>query len=141
MSNQKQIRITFRQHSKIQQAIFEYLKDEPDLVMTALIDRYSFLALAEIDRSEKELGNALIQSNAALTKAVEINNAIAARQGITMANQVTAAPSPIPSPPPSAKQEIPDDDDWDDDFPEPPKKSTKSKPFMAEGIEEMLSKL
>jgi hypothetical protein len=147
MSNQNQphqcrTRLTFNPRSKIQQAIFEYLKDEPELIMTALIDRYSFLALAEIDRSEKELGNALIQSNAALTKAVEINNAIAARQGITMANQVTVAPSPIPAPPPSAKVENPDDDDdWDDDFPEPPKKSTKSKPFMAEGIEEMLSKL
>jgi hypothetical protein len=144
MSNQKQIRITFSEHSKNQQAIFEYLKDEPSLTMTALVNQYSFLALAENDdRPEKELAKALIQSNAALMKAIEINNAIAARQGITTANQVTTAPSPIPSSVPSPKQETPDDDDdWDDDdIPELPKKSTNSKSAKSNGIEEMLGKL
>jgi hypothetical protein len=83
------VRLTFSQRSKTQQVIFEHLKDEPELIMTALIDRYQFLALTETDSPEKELAKALIESNAALMKAIEINNAIAARQGITIANQVT----------------------------------------------------
>jgi hypothetical protein len=151
MSNQNQphqcrTRLTFNPRSKVQQAIFDHLKDEPDLIMTALIDRYSFLALAEIDRPEKELAKALIESNAALMKAIEINNAIAARQGIAM-GKVTAvsSPSPIPAPPPSTKVENPDDDDdddWDeDDFPEPPKKSTKPMSAREKEIEEMMNRL
>jgi hypothetical protein len=122
MSNQKQIRITFSEHSKNQQAIFEYLKDEPSLTMTALVNQYSFLALAEKDCPEKELAKALIQSNAALMKAIEINNAIAARQGITIA----AVPPPsIPLASLSPKAETPEDDDDDWDTPEPPKQPAK----------------
>jgi hypothetical protein len=138
------IRLTFSQRSKIQQAIFEHLKDEPELIMTALIDRYSFLALAEIDRPEKELAKALIESNAALMKAIEINNAIAARQGITIATtatKVTAAPpkESLPSKPPLEN----DDDDWDDDdFSEPPKKPAKLKlAGKSSEIEELMGKL
>jgi hypothetical protein len=138
------IRLTFSQRSKTQQAIFDHLKDEPELIMTALIDRYSFLALAEIDRPEKELAKALIESNAALMKAIEINNAIAARQGITIATtatKVTIAP-PKESLPSKSPLET-DDEDWDDDdLAEPPKKTAKLKlAGKSSEIEELMGKL
>jgi hypothetical protein len=126
------IRLTFSQRSKTQQAIFGHLKDEPELIMTALIDRYQFLALAEIDRPEKELAKALIESNAALMKAIEINNAIAARQGITIATapQKESLPSKSPL--------EPEDEDWD----EPPKKPAKLKlAGKSSEIEDLMGKL
>jgi hypothetical protein len=83
-STQTTIRLTFSQRSPIQQAIFEYLQAEPDTVMSALIDRYSFLALVDRDRSESELARILIESNTALARAIDINNAIAARNGIAI---------------------------------------------------------
>jgi hypothetical protein len=144
VSTRATIRLTFSQRSKTQQAIFDHLKDEPELIMTALIDRYQFLALAEIDRPEKELAKALIESNAALMKAIEINNAIAARQGIiiaTMATKMTAAP-PKESLPSKSPLE-PDDEDWDDDdLAEPPKKPAKLKlAGKSSEIEDLMGKL
>jgi hypothetical protein len=129
------IRLTFSQRSKTQQAIFDHLKDEPELIMTALIDRYQFLALAEIDRPEKELAKALIESNAALMKAIEINNAIAARQGIIIATPKESLPSKSPL--------EPDDEDWDDDdLAEPPKKPAKLKlAGKSSEIEDLMGKL
>jgi hypothetical protein len=93
-STQTTIRLTFSQRSPIQQAIFEYLQAEPDAVMSALIDRYSFLALVERDRSESELARILIESNTALARAIEINNAIAARNGIVISIDTTATVTP-----------------------------------------------
>jgi hypothetical protein len=138
------IRLTFSQRSKTQQAIFDHLKDEPELIMTALIDRYSFLALAEIDRPDKELAKALIESNAALMKAIEINNAIAARQGITIAT--TATKVTVAPPKESLPSKLPletDDEDWgDDDLAEPPKKPAKSKlAGKSSEIEDLMEKL
>jgi hypothetical protein len=135
VSTRTTIRLTFSQRSKTQQAIFDHLKDEPELIMTALIDRYQFLALAEIDRPEKELAKALIESNAALMKAIEINNAIAARQGITIAPPKESLPSKSPL--------EPDDEDWDDDdLAEPPKKPAKLKlAGKSSEIEDLMGKL
>jgi hypothetical protein len=135
MPTQCRIRITFSEHSKNQQAVYEYLKEEPSLTMTALVNQYSFLALAEKDRPEKELAKALIESNAALMKVIEINNAIAARQGITISKEAAAPPSE--SKPPLA----PDKDDDDDDFPEPPKSNGKPKSTGKSDLDNMLSGL
>ena len=127
------IRLTFSQRSKTQQAIFEHLKDDLDLIMSALIDRYSFLALADIDRPEKELAKALIESNAALMKAIEINNAIAARQGITIGKEATT---------PQKQPLEPDDDLDDEDFPEPHQKNGKLKPSSkSNDLEDLMGKL
>jgi hypothetical protein len=130
VSTRATIRLTFSQRSKTQQAIFDHLKDEPELIMTALIDRYQFLALAEIDRPEKELAKALIESNAALMKAIEINNAIAVRQGITIAPPKESLPSKSPLEPD------------DDDLAEPPKKPAKLKlAGKSSEIEDLMGKL
>jgi hypothetical protein len=94
VSIQTTIRLTFSQRSPIQQAIFEYLQAEPDAVMNVLIDRYAFLALVNRDRSESELARILIESNTALARAIEINNAIAARQGITISIDTAATVTP-----------------------------------------------
>jgi hypothetical protein len=144
VSTRATIRLTFSQRSKTQQAIFDHLKDEPELIMTALIDRYSFLALAEIDRPEKELAKALIESNAALMKAIEINNAIAARQGITIATTATKVTiAPPKESLPSKSPLKPDDEDWDDDdLAEPPKKPAKLKlAGKSSEIEDLMGKL
>jgi hypothetical protein len=139
MPTQCRIRLTFSPHSKIQQAIYEYIKEEPSLVMMALIDRYSFLALAKNDYPEKELVNALIESNAALMKAIEINNAIAARQGITMATNVTSARQEQSL---SSKPLLETGDDWDDDdLPKPPKKPSKIMSDKEKANQEVLSRL
>jgi hypothetical protein len=93
-STQTTIRLTFSQRSPIQQAIFEYLQAEPDAVMSALIDRYSFLALVDRDRTDSELVRMLIESNTALARAIEINNAIAARNGIVISIATAATVTP-----------------------------------------------
>lgn len=48
--------------------------------MSALIDRYGFLALAALDASPEDLEIAYIESNAALEKAISVNRAIANRR-------------------------------------------------------------
>jgi hypothetical protein len=55
--------------------------------MSSLIDRYSFLALAKTSSSEGDLVQALIESNTALLRAVEINNAIASQKGIVISRE------------------------------------------------------
>jgi hypothetical protein len=96
----KQLRIgtlTFSSKSKVQQAIATYLNGDRLLIMQALIDRFGFLALAETDVSENELRRALIETNTALTRAIEINHQIAAQHGITLVNDgdTTSSKSPM----------------------------------------------
>ncbi len=90
MSPQSTLRSTFRQKNQQQQTAYHFLKDEPEKVMQALLDRYLFLAMVESgEYSDDELSLQLIEGNAALAKAIDINNAIARRQGI----DIFAAPS------------------------------------------------
>ncbi len=120
MAKQTTIRLTFAQRSKIQQAIYDHLKDEPDAVMSSLVDRYSFLALAKTSSSEGDLIQALIESNTALLRAVEINNAIASQKGIVISRELgrsatipTAKPTP-PSPQPKTPPVETEDEDNDE---------------------------
>jgi hypothetical protein len=92
VAKQTTIRLTFTQRSKIQQAIYDHLKDEPDSIMSSLIDRYSFLALAKTSSSPGDLVQALIESNTALLRAVEINNAIASQKGIVISKSAVVEP-------------------------------------------------
>lgn len=101
MSPQSTLRSTFRQKNRQQQTAYHFLKDEPEKVMQALLDRYLFLAMVESgEYSDNELSLQLIEGNAALAKAIDINNAIAQRQGI----DIFAAPS-TKTDTPSAKAE------------------------------------
>jgi hypothetical protein len=97
VAKQTTIRLTFTQRSKIQQAIYDHLKDEPDSIMSSLIDRYSFLALAKTSSSEGDLVQALIESNTALLRAVEINNAIASQKGIVISKSAVVEPVTLPA--------------------------------------------
>lgn len=92
----KQLRIgtlTFSSKSKVQQAIAIYLSGDRLLIMQALIDRFGFLALAETDVTDNELRRVLIEANTALTKAIDINNQIAAQRGITLVDNGGTTPS------------------------------------------------
>ena len=64
----------------VEQAIYTYLQKNPGLIMSALIDRYGFLALAAQDSPPEDLEIAFIESNAALEKAISVNRAIASRR-------------------------------------------------------------
>lgn len=97
--NDKQLRIgtlTFSSKSKVQQAIATYLNGDRLLIMQALIDRFGFLALTEVDATKNELRRTLIEANAALTKAIEINHQVAAQHGITLARDSVTTPHEIP---------------------------------------------
>jgi hypothetical protein len=92
MPQQSTLRSTFRQKNRHQQSVYHLLKDEPEKVMQALLNRYLFLAMVESgEYSDDELSLQLIESNAALAKAIDINNAIARRQGINIF--IAGAPS------------------------------------------------
>jgi hypothetical protein len=85
MPQQSTLRSTFRQKNRQQQSVYNFLKNEPEKVMQALLNRYLFLAMVESgEYSDDELSLQLIESNAALAKAIDINNAIARRQGINI---------------------------------------------------------
>jgi hypothetical protein len=125
VAKQTTIRLTFTQRSKIQQAIYDHLKDEPDSIMSSLIDRYLFLALAKTGSSTEDLVSALIESNTALLRAVDINNAIASQRGIVISGELsksdvlqpltmpTAQPTPLKMPLVEAEE----DEDGDNDEP------------------------
>jgi hypothetical protein len=57
--------------------------------MSALIDRYGFLALATQNASPEDLEIALIESNAALEKAISVNRAIANRRNFLSSEHET----------------------------------------------------
>jgi hypothetical protein len=101
MSPQSTLRSTFRQKNQQQQTAYHFLKDEPEKVMQALLDRYLFLAMVESgEYSEDELSLQLIEGNASLAKAIDINNAIARRHGIDIFD-----PPSTTADPPLAKAE------------------------------------
>jgi hypothetical protein len=107
VAKQTTIRLTFTQRSKIQQAIYDHLKDEPDSIMSSLIDRYSFLALAKTSSSEGDLVQALIESNTALLRAVEINNAIASQKGIVISREPSKSAVVEPATMPTVQPTLP----------------------------------
>jgi hypothetical protein len=107
VAKQTTIRLTFTQRSKNQQAIYDHLKDEPDSIMSSLIDRYLFLALTKTGSSTEDLVSALIESNTALLRAVEINNAIASQKGIVISREPNKSAVVEPATMPTVQPTLP----------------------------------